>query len=85
MSMVEKFSVIENYIHFFHKKFIDLSTLTFLPELLAWDTIFNVDLKLVGHNFYGGNLIEDATFGYFELILVQSGEKNEIVWAIRTI
>ena len=85
MSMVEKFSVVENYIHFFKKKFFDLSTLTFLPELLAWKTIFNVDLKLVGHNFYGGSLINDSAYGYFEVIAVQSGEKNEIVWAIRTI
>ena len=73
MAMVEKFSAVENYIHFFHRKFFDLSTLTFLPDLLGWETIFNVDLKLVGHNFYAAKLTLKPTLSYFNLIFVQSG------------
>ena len=84
MSMVEKLSVVKNYIQFFEKKFIGLSALTFLPALLDM-SIFNVNLKLFGHNFYAAKLITDPSFGYFTLVFVQSGQSNDIVWAVRTI
>ena len=84
ISKTTKFSVVENNIIFFKKKVIDLSTLTFLPEIFNWN-IFNVDLEFEGNNLYASKWVNDPTWGYFNLIFTQSGKKNDIVWSVRTL
>ena len=82
--LTTKFEVVRNKILFFQRKVFDVSKLDFLT-FFGVDQISNVELRFFGKNIYGGNVVEYNDWGYFNLLFIDSGVQNDVVWKIRTV
>ena len=85
MCKCEYFDVVSNFIKFFEKKWMDFSTLTFIPQvILADDILFNISLQFQQMALYGGSFVSHPRYGYYTFVLSQSSVHNDIVWTTRT-
>ena len=84
MSTTARFAVVANHITFFDRRWIDFSSLTFLPSVFG-DDAFNVELRRDGLAIFSDKYVNLPTYGYFCVAFGQSPEHNGVVWTVRTI